>query len=76
MSLTTSWMWATDDGDTNGAFIDLETKQIHWFDSGIGCACSDSAIIQDYANFGRGAGLPTVPEDILEEMKHTVNQSR
>jgi hypothetical protein len=29
MSLTTSWMWATDDGDTNGAFIDLETKQIH-----------------------------------------------
>ena len=75
MAFTTSWMWATNDGDTNGAFIDLDKREIQWFDHGIGCACSGSSLTQDYDSFLQGAALPTVPEDVLAEMHETVNQS-
>ncbi len=68
-----SWMWATTDGDTNGATID--DGRILWFDSGIGCACGDSNNVQTLQTFlQRGAPI-NVPPDVLEEIEAAVNSA-
>jgi hypothetical protein len=71
---TTSWMWPTDDGDVNGATIDSIDRVIHWFDSGIGCACGDSTIEQSYAEYRqKGAPLALVPEAVQAEIRMSLD---
>ena len=62
-------MWPTGSGDVNGVTIDPVDGVIHWYDSGIGCACGDSAIEQPYANYRqKGAPLADVPYDVCAEI--------
>jgi hypothetical protein len=70
---TTSWMWPTDDGDVNGATIDTISQRIHWFDSGLGCACGDSTAEQTYAEFrAKGPAVGTIPDDVLAEIHASI----
>ena len=67
--LTTAWIWPTGSGDVNGATIDPIDGVIHWFSSGIGCACGESAIEQRYADYRqKGAPLANAPHDICAEI--------
>jgi len=72
--LTTSWMWGVDSGGVNGANIDIDRQQIHWFDS-VGCACGDSSAVQTFGDFReKGSPLGHLDDDIYKEMMTTLAQ--
>lgn len=73
--MNTSWMWGTDDGGVNGATIDPIDRVIHWFEDAAACACGDSAAVQSFEQFEqRGAALSTIPDDVLQELRDTLQQ--
>lgn len=64
-----SWMWATEHGDTNGVTLDLHLGMIYWFDA-IGCACGDNTAEQTLDQFReKGTPLGGVPDDVLAEIQ-------
>ena len=72
--VTTSWMWAADNGGVNGASVDTEQLLIHWYDS-VGCACGDSAAVQTFTQFReKGSPLGQLDTDIYQEMTATLTQ--
>ena len=69
---TTSWMWASGNGGTNGATIDTVDHMIQWFDE-VGCACGDSVAVQSFEQFRQaGPMLDGMPEDVHEEIMTVV----
>ncbi len=68
-----SWMWATDNGDTNGATVDLNLGMIYWFDA-VGCACSSHTSEQTLAQYRQnGSPLGGLPADVLAEIQAVVS---
>lgn len=73
--ITTSWMWAVDDG-VQGLVIERGPGIMRWYD-GIGCACSDNdwSVVQplaDYGQEGPPAGFTAVPADVRAEVEASV----
>jgi hypothetical protein len=69
----TAWLWATDDGGTNGATIDQIQGKVLWFADAGACACGDSSAVQSFEQFvQKGAYLDTIPADVLSELRQSV----
>ena len=69
-------MWQTDDG-VNGLVIELESGILKWYDE-IGCACDDEDMsieqtMRAFQSDGIPAGIRTVPDDILLEIKQVTD---
>lgn len=63
-----SWMWATNSGDTNGVTIDLNLQMIYWFDA-VGCACASSTFDQPIDDYrANGSPLGALPEDVIADI--------
>jgi len=69
-----SWMWATDNGDTNGVTVDHNLGMIYWFDA-IGCACSGHTAEQTFDQYReKGAPLWGVPIDVTTQLEQIVKK--
>jgi hypothetical protein len=69
--LKMAWMWATEDGDTNGLTIDGDPVRFNWYDS-IGCACGDSTFVQTLDQYqAKGSPLGKLPDDVQAELDAT-----
>jgi len=68
-SLTTTWMWATNNGGTAGVQIHPEEMVLEWFDDAAGCACAESIGEQTIQTFReKGALVGGMPDDVREEL--------
>ncbi len=69
----TAWLWATNDGGTNGATIDQIQGRVMWFADAGACACGDSSAVQSFEQFvQKGAYLDSIPSDVLSELRQSV----
>jgi hypothetical protein len=73
MTENTAWMWSTADGDVHGANLDHAEQMIYWFDSGVGCACGDSSIVQSFAQFEQAGPALQPPPDVQAEMRASIH---
>ena len=71
-----SWMWPNNKSGVEGAYIDLDTGTVQWFDEP-GCACAGSNSEQSIEEFmAKGPRFIIPPDDVLEEMKLMIRSGK